>query len=360
MSFSFSDTIRITIFGESHGEAIGLTIDGLPCGIPLSCEDIQKEVNSRRGDESLTTARKEKDIIHFLSGIYNGFTTGGIVSLLINNEDVHSESYQKGVIRPSHSDLTAYLKYQGFNDYRGGGFFSGRLSALFFALGEISKEVLNYYGYEIKIMSHLINVGKLNDRLFSSNLNEDYQNLLNKKIKVLDDKLQQDIKEYIEKLKNLGDSCGGSIETIIINPPKNLGEPYFDSFESKLSHLLFSLGGVKGVVFGDGEEMSKSLGSEMNDQLEYQNEQIKYLSNHNGGILGGITTGEPIIFKTFIKPTSSISLKQKSIDVNEKKNISLEIKGRHDACIALRMPELINNLAYYVILDLFMKDKVAR
>lgn len=354
MSSSIGKILRVTIFGESHGKAVGMTVDGLPAGIEIPYERIQNDLANRKTKDFLSTSRNEPDEIEFLSGVFEDKTTGTPLTFILPNKDVDSSSYKKGEIRPSHADLVNYLKSSGNNDYRGGGFSSGRITASIIVLGAICKEILAKRG--IKVVSHIKSIHGVKDRKFKD-IFEDAKALENDVFPVLDKVAKDTMIKEIEFARIKEDSVGGSIETIILNSPVGLGEPYFDSFESYISQLVFSVGGVKGITFGDTKLFKKGYGSEANDQLRFNGETIEYLSNHNGGVNGGLTNGQPIVFSTIVKPTPSIGCKQASINVLDKENIDLNIKGRHDPCIVHRVRPVIDALAAYAMVDLMMLEE---
>ena len=358
MSSSYGQILKITIFGESHSEAMGLTIDGLPSGFKIDEKKIKEALKRRHGNNAFSTPRNEDDELKFISGFFEGKTTGTPLTFIMYNKDIDSSSYEKGVIRPSHSDLTSYLKYDGNNDYRGGGMTSGRLTACLVVLGSICEQILAKEN--IKVLTHISSLHGLNDRNFDLTNISGETSLLNDSLPVLDQKAKEDMINEILKAKGNKDSVGGILESMIVGVPIGLGEPYFDSLESTISHLLFSVGGVKGVLFGDGLDFASKYGSEINDQLRFENNKLKFLSNHSGGINGGISNGQAIIVKTIVKPTPSISKKQQSVNLESKTNIDLEIKGRHDPCIVHRIAEVINGLLYYAILDALMFYKARK
>lgn len=354
MSSSFGNLLKITIFGESHAKAIGLTIDGLPAGIKIDEAAIAKELLKRNPKDSTSTARHEPDEVQFLCGVFNGFTTGAPVTFIIENKDVDSSNYTKGEVRPSHADYTNYIKYNGFNDYRGGGFSSGRITASLVVLGAICKQILAEKG--IKMGTHIHSLYNVTDREFDQQfLEEDIDKVKDDLFPVLSDERKVEMKAAIERARRKKDSVGGTLECAIINVPIGLGEPYFDSFESTVSHLLFSIGGVKGVQFGDGWKFARLLGSEVKDELRYTPDgKVKFISNHNGGISGGITNGAPIILQAIVKATPSIGQTQQSINFENKENIDLSINGRHDPCIVHRVRVVMEALIAYTIVDLLM------
>lgn len=356
MSSTFGKILKISLFGESHNKGIGLVIDSLPSGIKIDEEAINKALNERKPIKDISTTRIEEDKVVFLSGVFNNYTTGSPLAFYIENKNIKSQDYNKNIIRPSHADLVLNEKYHSYQDYRGGGHSSGRITAPLMVLGVICKEALKKY--DIEVASHILSVGNVIDRHFDfMNIKKDFDILNNKNLKILTSEAEEKMVNEINKTRLNLDSVGGVIETALINVKSGIGEPFFDSLESYISSLIFSLGGVKGIIFGDGEEMAHSYGSKMNDELSYQDDKIIYHSNHNGGINGGISNGNIIYFKTLIKPTPSIAKQQKSINIEEKSNIVLSINGRHDPCIASRISVIINALTYYALLDLMMIDK---
>jgi len=357
MSSVFGNRIKMTIFGESHGLAIGLVIDGLPAGLELDLESINLEMARRApGHSELSTARKEKDTYIIESGMFSGKTTGMPLCALIPNEDQHSNDYSilKNVMRPGHGDYSGWIKYKGFNDYRGGGSFSGRLTAPLVFMGAVAKQILATKG--ITIGAHITSVGSVEGKAFDP-LGERAEVLMGlgkKDFPVLCAKAAEDMVGVIMAAKKQKDSVGGTVECMAIGVPAGLGEPYFDSVESRLAHVLFSVPAVKGVEFGKGFELSTMFGSQANDSMYMHEEKVKTKTNNNGGILGGITNGMPLIFKVGIKPTPSIALPQSTVDVSKGCNTTLEINGRHDPCIAQRAVPVIEAVTAWTILDLLL------
>jgi len=357
MSGIWGNRIKISIFGESHGKAIGVNIDGLKAGILLDLDKIRKEMQRRApGNNEFSTPRKEEDEFEILSGFFEGRTTGTPLCAVIYNTDKKSEDYRelKNVMRPSHSDYTGYVKYGGFNDYRGGGHFSGRLTAPLVFAGAICKQLLESGG--ITIGSHIRSIGEEQDRLFNPvSVDSSILKLLaGKAFPVLDAKSEALMKEVIARAREQKDSVGGVVETAVLGIEPGIGEPYFDSVESTLAHLIFSIPGVKGLEFGEGFDISKLTGSEANDEYYMDGEEVKTYSNKNGGILGGITDGMPIIFRTAIKPTASIGRLQRTIDIEKKENVEIEVQGRHDPCIVPRAVPVVEAVAAIALLDLIM------
>lgn len=350
MKNTLGDNLRITIWGESHGPAIGAVLDGICAGIKINEDFIKAQLNKRKPMNKIETTRHEDDEFHILSGVFNGYTTGEAISIIIENKNVHSNDYEqiKNKPRPSHADYVAYEKYHGFNDYRGGGHFSGRITAVIVACGAILIDALRQK--DIYIGTHIKQCFNVLDRNFD-NVFEDIKSLDNKKIPVLDS-IENEIIETIEKAAKLKDSVGGILQTAICGLPVGLGEPWFSSVESKLAEALFSIGGVKGIEFGAGFGFASMYGSTANDEFIYEENQVKTKSNNNGGINGGISNGMPVVFNLAVKPTPSIGIKQDTIDLESKENTSLEITGRHDPAIIRRMSVVVDSLTAIVICDL--------
>lgn len=355
MSGMWGNNLKISIFGESHGNAIGITIDGLPSGLEIDLEKIDKEMARRApGKSSLSTARKEPDRPEILSGYFEGKTTGTPLCAIIRNSDTRSKDYGKlkDLMRPGHADYTGAIKYEGFNDYRGGGHFSGRITAPLVFAGAICKQILEKEG--IVIGAHVKKIKNVSDESFdyTSISKEMLYKLNEKELPLINEAKEEEMRKVILEAKENGDSVGGVVECSIVGIEAGIGEPFFDSVESTLSHLLFSVPAVKGVEFGLGFDITELYGSEANDEFYYDGELVKTRTNNNGGILGGITSGMPIIFKTAIKPTASIIKEQKTINIKEKKNDTLVIEGRHDPCIVQRAIPVIEAVAAIGILDL--------
>lgn len=359
MGYSFGKNFKITVFGESHGASIGVVIEGIPAGHQLNEERIRLEMNRRRpGSSRVTTSRKEKDKVIIESGYFNNHTTGSALCGRIENTNKKSKDYSqlKDIMRPSHSDYPGHIKYKGFQDYRGGGQFSGRLTAPIVFAGAIAKEILAQKG--IYIGAHIKSIGAINDRRFScDDLEvEVLKRLKNQHIPTLDPDKGRKMESEILKYKKEENSIGGIVESAIINMPVGVGEPLFDSFESHLSHLLFSIPGVKGVSFGAGFNIAEMSGKEANDEY-YVNDSRKIgtKTNHNGGILGGLTTGMPVVFQVAFKPTPSIGLSQKTVNIKEHEPTVLKIEGRHDPCIVPRALVVVEAASAIVALDLLLE-----
>ncbi|MBO5020965.1 MAG: chorismate synthase, partial [Clostridia bacterium] len=335
MKNTLGQNVTITLFGESHGAALGAVIDGLAPGIAVDEEFISAQLSLRRPVGSISTPRVENDKFEILSGVFEGKTTGTPICIVIPNENTKSKDYSemRSKARPGHADFTAYEKYHGFEDYRGGGHFSGRITAGIVAAGAIAISALKNKG--IYIGTHISRCGGIDDAKFSD-LKTEIDALNKKQFAVLDDNKAEQMIDAITKAKNSGDSVGGVLETAVSGMPAGVGEPWFDSMESLLSHALFSIPAVKGVEFGEGFKLSDMLGSEANDSLYLDCDTVKTKTNNNGGINGGITNGMPIILRTAVKPTPTISKEQETIDFINRENAVIAAGGRHDPCIVHR------------------------
>ncbi|MBO5869165.1 MAG: chorismate synthase [Clostridia bacterium] len=335
MKNTFGNSISVTLFGESHGEYIGATIDGLASGIEINHDYIANMLTLRRPDGDISTPRKENDDYKIISGVIENKTTGTPITVLIPNENIKSGDYSqmKTVARPSHADYTAECKYHGYQDSRGGGHFSGRITAALVAAGAICKYALEQKG--IYIGTHVKKCACVSDREFD-NLTEDIRALNGKTFAVLDEKTEKTMKEAILSASADGDSVGGVLETAIIGMPEGVGEPWFDSVEGMISHIMFSVPAVKGIEFGAGFAISDMRGSVANDQMYIENGKVVTATNNNGGINGGITNGMPIIFRTAIKPTPTIFKPQNTIDFKTMTETVITPTGRHDPAIVHR------------------------
>ncbi len=351
MKNSFGDSVCYTLFGESHGEAIGIVIDGLAPGIDVDNNQIEKLLSLRRPADANSTARREPDDFSVVSGVYNGKTTGTPICIIIKNTETKSKDYAalNGIARPGHADFTAFCKYHGFEDRRGGGHFSGRITAPIVAAGAIALNALKNKGIEIG--THISSIGSIKDRKFEK-LQEDINALSEMNFPVLCSKAKEKMQEKIMKAKLDGDSVGGTLETVVTGVAAGVGEPWFDSVESKLSHALFSVPGIKGVSFGCGFEFAEMNGSQANDEFYENNGEIYTKTNNNGGINGGITNGMPIVFTCAVKPTPSISKKQNTVNFENSTNCEIEINGRHDPCIVHRAAIVVKCITALTICDL--------
>lgn len=360
MSGIWGKNVKISIFGESHGVAIGVTIDGLPSGIELDLDYINQEMQRRApGKNSISTPRKEGDQFEILSGFFNGKTTGTPLCSIIRNSNQKSRDYDKikDIIRPSHGDFPGHIKYNGFNDYRGGGHFSGRITAPLVFAGAVAKHILEKQG--ITVASHIKRIANVEDEKLDY-INIDREVMKNIKFKdfpVIDDSSGEKMKNVINKGREDKDSVGGIIEGIVLDLEPGLGSPFFDSVESRLSQILFSIPGVKGIEFGLGFEISSLRGSQANDEYYIEGDLIKTYSNNNGGITGGITNGMPIVFRVAMKPTPSISKPQRTVDLSTMKNTEVEVHGRHDPCIVQRAVPVVEAACALTILDFFLEKE---
>ncbi len=358
MSGIWGNNIKLSIFGQSHGKAIGIVIDGLPAGIELDFDYINNEMQRRApGKNKISTPRKESDEFDILSGYFNSKTTGTPLCAVIYNTNQHSKDYEsiKNIMRPSHADYTGYIKYSGFNDYRGGGHFSGRLTAPLVFAGAIAKQILEKK--DIIIGSHIRSIGSINEEYFDwVNLKGEFlKEIAKKDFPVIDDEIGAKMKEHILNAKEEKDSVGGIVETAVINLSSGIGSPFFNSVESKLAHILFSIPAVKGVEFGAGFDITKMKGSEANDEFFIDEDKVRTYTNNNGGILGGITSGMPIIFRTAFKPTPSIGKVQKTVDISKRENIQIKVTGRHDPCIVQRAVPVVEAACAVSLLDLVIE-----
>ena len=367
MNSVIGNKIEYSIFGESHGEEIGIVINGLDSGLLIDYNKIDEELFRRRPKkDGTTTSRIEKDNYRIVSGIFNGYTTGAPLTIIVKNEDCISKDYDKfkQIMRPGHADYTAYVKYAGFNDYRGSGHFSGRITTPLVIAGSILKQILLCKG--IEIFSRIKSIGSINDKAMERfNSFEDYNEFienfkimrtkeLNGKLPLFSD-IESEVKEYVKAISLDKDSIGGSIECIVTGIEAGFGNPFFHSIESVISHYIFSIPAIKAIEFGDGIDMSKMKGSKSNDSFRVEDGKIITTSNHSGGINGGISNGMPIVFTSFVKATSSIARIQDTVDINNMSNVTLDIEGRHDPCIALRMCPIIEAVAAMAILNIIQE-----
>ena len=350
MKNTFGYSVAVTLFGESHGEAIGAILDGMAPGIAVDRDYIAHMLTLRRPSGKISTPRQERDAFEILSGVVNGKTTGTSITILIPNENVKSGDYAQmaTVARPSHADFTAQCKYHGYQDTRGGGHFSGRITAALVAAGAICKYVLEQKG--IWIGTHVKRCAGISDRDFQDLL-RDVVSLSQKEFAVLDESAEQKMRQAILAAAAEGDSVGGILETAIIGMPAGIGEPWFDSVESMLSHMMFSIPAVKGIEFGAGFSLADLKGSEANDPMKLENGTIITTTNNNGGINGGITNGMPIIFRTAIKPTPTIFKPQNTVDYHTMTETVLQPKGRHDPAIVHRARVVQDAAAAIVVCD---------
>jgi chorismate synthase len=322
---SFGRIFRIHIFGESHGDCVGLTIDGCPAGLPLSAEDFHEDIERRKGGvQKGTTPRKEDDIPIFKTGLFNGHTTGAPLTILFENKNTRSSDYEKqrAVPRPGHADFTAHAKYGGFQDYRGGGHFSGRLTVCMVAAGVIAKKLLN----GISVQSTILEIGG-----------------------------EADLEKGLDKAIEAKDSIGGIVECRVNGLPVGLGEHFFDSVESLLAHVVFAIPAVKGVEFGAGFAAAKMFGVDHNDAIEDASGKTR--TNNAGGVVGGITNGNELVYRIVVKPTSSTPKEQRTWNRETNEVEDFSVKGRHDLCIALRVPVILEAVTATVLVDLMLLNQ---
>lgn len=355
MSSSFGKRLQVSIFGASHGYAIGGVVDGLPCGFTVDVEALQRFLNRRApGRNQLTTQRQEKDIPEFLSGIVDNTLSGSPLAFMIRNTNQHSSDYRniRDVPRPSHADYTARVRYGEAVDMRGGGHFSARLTAPLCVAGGIALQILLTKG--IRIHGHLRQVGPIVDRPmnYAHPDMDALANLADAAVPMLDTTKREEATRLIERLKQEGDSTGGMVEIAVTGLPPGLGNPNFDGVENRLSQVVFGVPAVKGVSFGSGFDGIAMVGSEHNDPFILDEGQVRTRTNYSGGIQGGITNGMPLIMQVVIKPTASIYKAQESISLSKQEPAQLVIQGRHDPCVALRAVPIIEAVAALVILDM--------
>ena len=350
MKNTFGSSVTITIFGESHGAEIGAVLDGLAPGIKIDTAYIDKELEFRRPYGRISTQRREKDNYRIVSGIFEGYTTGTPIAIIIPNENTRSKDYKaiSDIPRPSHADFAAEQKYHGFQDYRGGGHFSGRITAALVAAGAIVKSALQNKG--IFVGTHIASLHGICDKKLETI--DEAKALSEKLFPTLSEDSEKKMKAEITRAAEMGDSVGGILETAIYGVPSGVGEPFFDSMESVLSHILFSVPAVKGVEFGEGFGFADLYGSEANDPFIIENGEVKTKTNRSGGINGGITNGMPITFRCAVKPTSSIYKQQDSVSLSRMEETKLSIEGRHDPAIIHRVRAVVDAAAALAIADM--------
>ncbi|MCX9011549.1 MAG: chorismate synthase [Candidatus Methanoperedens sp.] len=350
---TFGTLFRITTWGESHGPAVGVVIDGCPAGIALGEADIQKELDRRRpGQSDITTPRKEEDMAEILSGVFSGKTTGAPISIMVSNRDVDSSKYEelRSTPRPGHADLTYELKY-GFRDWRGGGRSSARETAGRVAAGAVAKKVLAIHG--IEILGHVIELGGI--RAKSANIEDIRENTEKNPVRCADTDASLKMYSMIQAARSEGDSVGGVVEIISPGVPAGVGEPVFDKLSAELARGLMSIGAVKGVEIGAGFSSAAMRGSQMNDPIVVRGGKPGMLTNNAGGILGGISTGEPIVCRIAVKPTPSISKEQCTVDLGKMEEAKIKIRGRHDPSIPPRIVPVAEAMVALVLVDMMMR-----
>ncbi len=349
MSNTWGNEIRLSIFGESHGNGIGMVLDGIMPGVRIDQEQLQMQMARRAPGAALATPRKEADEVEFLSGIVDHVTCGSPICGIIRNTNTHSKDYTKTKdwLRPSHADFTALIKYNGFADFRGGGHFSGRITAPLVLAGSICAQALKQK-FDIQTGSHIIQLGEYREEKWQSPEAVLLKEMESSRIPCQD---PQRVTQLIEKAREQADSIGGMVETAVTGIPAGWGDPFFDSLESRLAQLLFSVPAVKGVSFGAGTSFAAMRGSEANDAFCLREGRVQTASNHNGGVLGGISTGMPLLFQTVLKPTPSIGQKQRSVNIRTMQEEENAIVGRHDPCIVLRAIPVLEAVAQIALYD---------
>lgn len=350
MKNTFGNSVSVTLFGESHGPAVGAVLDGMAPGITVDPEEIAHQLTLRRPFGKISTARSEQDEFQILSGVFEGKTTGTPILIVIPNKDVKSRDYSETrfLARPGHADFTAYEKYRGFEDYRGGGHFSGRVTAALTAVGAVAIRALR--GKNILIGTHIARCRGIEDRPFGD-YQKDLLSLSRKLFAVLDDEAGERMQDEIKRAAEEQDSVGGILETAVTGLPAGVGEPWFDSLEGVLSHALFSIPGIKGVQFGGGFDLADARGSEYNDSFYMDGTEVRTRTNRNGGINGGITNGMPVLVRLAVKPTPSIMRPQDTVDFREGKDAVLKLKGRHDPAIIHRARVVVDSVTALALCD---------
>ncbi len=359
MSGTFGSHFKLTIFGESHGPAIGMVIDGVPPGTPIDEEAIAFHMARRApGGDPTATARKETDRVRIVSGVFEGCATGAPICGMIENTNMRSGDYAqlRAKMRPGHADYAGQVKYGGYNDPRGGGHFSGRLTAPLVFAGSIARQLLRQQGIEIG--AHIAAVGGIEDLRFDPvNVQASELSALHRsRFPLLAPDRETAMREAVAQAKAEGDSVGGVIECAATGVPAGIGSPFFSSVESVVSQLAFSIPAVKAIAFGDGDALSGMRGSAANDAMRYEDGVVRCITNHNGGVTGGITNGMPVILRAAIKPTPSIAIAQQTVDLSSHENTTLSVAGRHDPCIVPRAVVVIESVLAIALCELTMDD----
>ena len=361
MSSTYGEILKLSIFGQSHGPAIGMTLDGIPAGLPVDYDQLQSFMSRRApGQGAFTTARKEADKPEFLAGIVNGFTCGAPIAAIISNTNTRSGDYEnlKDCPRPGHADYPAQIKYGGYQDVAGGGHFSGRLTAPLCIAGGLCKQWLEKRG--IRIGAHISSIADVADEPVSLDWTNPDLNAIQEDFPVINPAAGQKMQERIASAKADGDSVGGIVECFVKGLPAGLGDPMFDGVENKLAQIIYGIPAVKGLEFGSGFAGSGLLGSQNNDAYAIENDLVTTLTNNAGGILGGITTGMPLVFRVAIKPTPSIAKQQQSVSLKNMDSQPLTVQGRHDPCIVPRAVPVVEAAAAIAIFDICLKDGIIK
>lgn len=353
MSNSIGNVFKVSLFGESHNKIIGATITNIAPGIKIDLELIKANLDKRRPKRKSETSRVESDDFEFISGYFNGYTTGSPLTVLVYNKDIKSSDYSEisKTFRPSHADYPAHIKYKGYEDYRGGGHFSGRLTAPLVIVGSIAQQILNQK--DIHIKTHISEVKDLSDdKFFDEDIKAQFNKIENNDLTVISKTFENKLLEKIEKTNLNADSLGAKLESVILNVDPGLGEPFFNKLDSSLSYYLMAIPAIKGVSFGSGFDFKNSLGSEVVDEYYYDN-GVKTKTNHNGGILGGLSSGMPIIINMVVKPASSIGHRVKTIKKKDYSETSLKVVGRHDSSIFTRIPVVVDCMLALALVDAY-------
>lgn len=352
MKNTFGNNLTVTVFGESHGSAIGAVIDGIAPGITVDKEYINKLLALRRPAGAISTARQETDEFMIESGVFEGKTTGTPICIVIPNADTRSKDYTstRWLARPSHADFTANCKYHGFEDYRGGGHFSGRITAAIVAAGAIVLSALNKKG--IKIGTHIKECAGICDRSFSEDLEKEIDGLFEKDFAVLDQAVEEKMTDAIKAAKSEGNSVGGILETVITGVDPGIGEPMFDTVEGLISHAMFAIPAIKGVEFGSGFGFAQMTGKTANDSFYAKSGSVYTKTNNSGGVNGGITNGMPILFRCAVRPTPTLGVEQDTVDMSKNENAVLLSKGRHDPCIVHRARVVVDCMTALAVADM--------
>ncbi len=341
---------KVTCFGESHGRCVGTVVDGCPAGLEISEDTVQRELERRKtGQSFFATQRREEDRVEIVSGTFNGFTTGAPICMIVWNKDIESSAYEKIKFtpRPGHADFTAFTKFGGFNDYRGGGRFSGRITAGFVMAGMVAKKLLALLN--IEIIAYTLEISGI--KAEPKTIKEIISNVEKNSVRCPDLTAAEKMIKSIQAARDEGDSVGGVIESVSLNVPVGLGEPIFDTLEGDLAKALFAIPAVKGVEFGSGFKLSSMKGSESNDVFTVKGGKVITKSNSSGGILGGISNGMPILLRVAVKPTPSIQKSKDTVDLKKMKPVKLKVDGRHDSCIVPRAVPVVESMIAIVLAD---------
>lgn len=355
-SNSIGRNFVITHFGESHGRCIGVVIDGCPPGLPLAVKDVQKELDRRKPQgEGVSTSRAEEDRVEVLSGVFNGYTTGAPLCLLVWNKEFQSDVYEefRWKPRPGHADYPAVMRYRGYHDYRGGGFFSARITVAFVAAGAVAKKLLGQVGVEV--LAHTLEVGGIRVKK-QPTLEEIREKTYTNPLRCVDPAVAKQMEEAILKARDEGDSVGGLVECVANNVPAGVGDPVFHSLDADIARFLFCIPAVKGVEFGSGFDAARLRGSLDNDEYRIVDGKVVTLTNNAGGILGGLSNGMPIVTRVAFKPPSSIQRRQRTVDLRTMTNTTLEVKGRYDVCVVPRAVIVVESAVANVLVDHILRS----